>query len=77
MGISLSEPKRTTFFARCIFCERLPIACTKTFTVELMNVYGLWDSNEKKVEKLLYLLVFGVSLVPRPSLPAFNVANKT
>ena len=25
-----------------------------------MNVSGLWDLNEKKVEELLYLLVFGV-----------------
>ena len=28
------------------------------FTAELMDVYGLWDLNEKKVEELLYLLVF-------------------
>ena len=45
-------------FARGTFCERLRIACTKTFTVELMDVSGLWDLNEKKVEELLYLLVF-------------------
>ena len=25
-----------------------------------MNVFGLWDLNEKKVEELLYLLIFGV-----------------
>ena len=30
------------------------------FTAELMDVYGLWDLSKKKVEQLLYLLVFGV-----------------
>ena len=30
----------------------------KTFTAELMDVSGLWDLNEKKVEELLYLSVF-------------------
>ena len=30
----------------------------KTVAAELMNVFGLWDLNEKKVEELLYLLVF-------------------
>ena len=45
-------------FTRATFCERLRIACTKTFTAELMDVSGLWDLNEKKVEELLYLLVF-------------------
>ena len=57
MGIGLSEPKRATFCARHFF-ERLRIACTKPFTAELMDVSGLWDLNEKKVEELLYLLVF-------------------
>ena len=41
------------------FFKRLRIECTKAFTAELMNVSGLWDLNEKKVE-LLYLLVFEV-----------------
>ena len=27
--------------------------------MELLDVSGLWDLNEKKVEELLYLLVFG------------------
>ena len=40
--------------------ERLRIACTKRFTPELMDVSGLWDLNENKIEELLYLLVFGV-----------------
>ena len=59
MGIGPSEPKRTTFYARQ-FCERLRIACTQTFTVELMDISGLWDLSEKEVEELFYLLVFGV-----------------
>ena len=40
MGIHPGEPKRTTFCARHFF-ERLRIACTKTFTAELMDVSGL------------------------------------
>ena len=47
-------------FTRGTFCERLRTACTKPFTAELMDVSGLWDLNDKKVEELLYLLVFGV-----------------
>ena len=47
-------------FARGTFCERLRVACTKAVAAELMNVSGLWDLNEKKVEELLYLQVFGV-----------------
>ena len=57
MGIGLSEPRCPTFCARHFF-ERLRIACTKPFTAELMDVSGLCDLNEKKVEELLYLLVF-------------------
>ena len=57
MGIGLSKPKRATFCTRQFF-ERLRIACTKPFTVELMDVSGLWDLNKKKVEELLCLLVF-------------------
>ena len=45
-------------FARGTFCERLRVACTKAVAAELMNVSGLWDLNEKKVEELLCLLVF-------------------
>ena len=56
MGVHPGEPKRTTFCARHFF-ERLRIACTKKFTAELMDVSGLWNLNEKKVEELLYLLV--------------------
>ena len=57
MGIHLGEPKRTTF-CEMHFFEHLRMACTKTFTAELMDVSGLRDLNEKKVEELLYLLVF-------------------
>ena len=39
-------------------CERLQIACTDALAVELMNVSGLWDLNEQRVEELLCLLVF-------------------
>ena len=60
MGIGPSKPKHTTFCARH-FSKRLRIACTKTFTAELMNVSGLWDLDEKK-EELLYLLIFVRSL---------------
>ena len=45
-------------FARGTFCERLRVACTKALAAELMNVPGLWDLNEQKVEELLCLLVF-------------------
>ena len=45
-------------FARGAFCERLRLACTEALAAELMNVSGLWDLNEQKVEELLYLLVF-------------------
>ena len=57
MGIYPGEPKRITFYARHFF-ECLQIACTKPFTAELMDVSGLWNLNNKKVEELLYLLVF-------------------
>ena len=40
MGIGPREPKCPTFCARHFF-ERLRIACTKTFTAELMEVSGL------------------------------------
>ena len=46
------------FFVRGTFCERLRVACTKAVAVELMNVFGLWDLNEQKVEEFLCLLVF-------------------
>ena len=57
MGIHRGEPKRTTFYVRYFF-ERLRITYTKPFTAELMDVSGLWNLNDKKVEELLYLLVF-------------------
>ena len=57
MGIHPGEPKCTTFYVRHFF-ECLRIACTKPFTAELMDVSGLWNLNNKKVEELLYLLVF-------------------
>ena len=55
---SVQANQNVPLFARGTFCERLWIACTKTFTTELMDVSGLWDLNEKKVEEMLYLLVF-------------------
>ena len=57
MEIGLREPKLPTFCARHFF-EHLRTTCTKTFAAELMDVFGLWDLNEKKVEELLYFLVF-------------------
>ena len=51
------EPKPATSCVRYFF-ERLRIACTKMFTAKLMDVSGLWDLNEKKVEELHNLLVF-------------------
>ena len=45
-------------FAQGTFCEHLRIACTKTFTAEHRDVSGFWDLNKKKVEELLYPLVF-------------------
>ena len=57
MGIGPSKPRYPTFWARHFF-ECLQIACTKPFTVELMDVSWLCDLNEKKVEELLYLQVF-------------------
>ena len=45
-------------FGRGTFHERLRMACTKPIAAELMDVSGLWDLNEKKVEELLCLLVF-------------------
>ena len=53
--------KRTTFYAEHLL-EHLRIACTETFTAELMDVSWSWDLNEKKVEEVLYLLVFVWSL---------------
>ena len=59
MGIGPSKPRCPTVCAIHSF-DCLRIACTKPFTAELMDVSGLCDLNEKKVEELLYLLVFGV-----------------
>ena len=58
MRIHPEEQKRATFCSRHFF-ERLRMACAKTFTTELTDVSGLWYLDEKKVEELLYLLVFG------------------
>ena len=46
------------FFAQGTFCERLRVACTKAVAAELINVSGICDFNERKVEELLCLLVF-------------------
>ena len=34
------------------------MACTNTIATKLMDISGLYDLDEKKVEELLYLLVF-------------------
>ena len=52
------QANKMPHFCAMHFCEHLQIACTRTFTTELMDVSGLWDLNKKKVEGLLYLLVF-------------------
>ena len=54
---SIHGNKNVPLFAWGTFCECLRVACTKVVTTELMNVSGLWDLNEKKVEELLCLLV--------------------
>ena len=48
-------------FARGTLYEHLRVACTKALAAELMNVSGLWDLNEQKVEEFLCLLVFAWS----------------
>ena len=50
------EPKHATFCATPFFKHLL--ACTKMFTVELMDVSRLWDLNEKKIGELLCLQIF-------------------
>ena len=47
------------------------MACTKTFTAELMDVSRLW---ERKVEELLFLRVFGV-LEVKDSLDRTSMKN--
>ena len=42
-------------FLHEVLFERLRIVCTKMFTAELMDISGLCDLNEKKVEELLQL----------------------
>ena len=51
------EPICTNFFARCFF-RHVKNGCRLTAAVELVNVPGLYNDNEKKEEELLYLLVF-------------------
>ena len=46
VGIHPGEPKRATFYARHFF-ERVRIACTKTFTAELMDVWLQWDESRR------------------------------
>ncbi len=55
---SIQGYQNVPLFARGTSCERLRVACTKALAAELMNVSGLWDLNEQKVEELLCLLVF-------------------
>ena len=59
---SIQGNQNVPLFARGTFCERLLVACTKALAAELMNVSGLWDLNEQKVEEFLCLLVFVRSL---------------
>ena len=59
MGIYPGEPKHPTFCARHFF-ERLRIACTKIFTTELVDVSGLQDLDEKRVDEVLYWFFFVV-----------------
>ena len=40
-------------FVRGTFCERLQVACMKVVAAGFINVSGLWDLNEQKVEDLL------------------------
>ena len=54
MGIGPWEPRCATFCLRHFF-EHLQMACTKTFTAELMDVSRLWSLNEREVEELLFL----------------------
>ena len=54
MEIHPREPRCPTF------CERLRVACTEALTVQLMNVPGLCDLDEQKVEDSLCLLIFKV-----------------
>ena len=57
---SILGNQNVPLFAQRTSCERLKVACTKVVAAELMNVSGLWDLNEQKVEEFLCLLVFGV-----------------
>ena len=56
---SIQENQNVPLSARHFF-KRLWIVCTITFTTKLIDISRLWDLNEKKVEELLCLLVFGV-----------------
>ena len=55
---SVSANQSVPLFARGTFYGRLRMACTNVVATELMNVSGLYDLNEKKIEELLYLPVF-------------------
>ena len=58
---SIQENQNVPLFARGSFCECLQVACTKVRAAELMNVSGIWDLNEQKVEEFLCLWsLFGV-----------------
>ena len=59
---SVQANQNVPLFMRGTLCECWQIACTEMFTAEHMDVSGLWDLNEKKVEDLLYLLIFVWSL---------------
>ena len=57
---SVQANQNVPLFMRGTFCERLRTVCTKMFTVELMDISGLWDLNEKKVEEFIFWSLFGV-----------------
>ena len=55
---SILGNQNVPLLARGTFCERLRVACTKAVAMELMDVSGLYDLNEQRVEEFLRLLVF-------------------
>ena len=53
------ETKMPHFMHEALF-EHSQIACTKRFTTELIDISRLKDLNKKKIQELLYLLIFGI-----------------
>ena len=50
---SIQGNQNVPLFAQGTFCERLRVACTKALAMELMNVSGLLDLNERNIEEFL------------------------